>query len=324
MAMALIAGSCSFLQDACANTPIFVYGNRDLLLSFRKTGAGASSSDVEVNIGQASIYYSAVPGSTNIINQYSISQLTNAFDNLDNMSWSVGGCVPLNDTGNGSVPLKTLWVTAPRVDPAVQAAPWVRNGPTTQGTTASKMVSILQNASFYSGTVSANGMNNTASLVAVPVGSSHEYGFFMGAQGTYISTFQGDVENTTPSDFDSAGQPSRSDLYELRPDTTATQPPGKYLGYFELRPTGTMVFVAATGAPAAPLLNVSVNSGVNTISFPTTVGATYTLYYTNAAGLFAPTTTWPFAATNITGDGTIKSFQDTSADANRFYRVKAH
>src|SRR5258708_34940619 len=127
MAMALIAGSCSFMQDACANTPIFVYANRDLMLSFRKTGAdligSTSTNNLEVNVGQASIYYSALPGSTNVISQYSISQLTNAFDSLNDLSWSVGGCVPANDTGNTSVPLKTLWVTAPRVNPVVQAAP---------------------------------------------------------------------------------------------------------------------------------------------------------------------------------------------------------
>src|SRR6266404_584972 len=91
MAMALIAGSCSLLQNACANTPIFVYAKRDLLLSFRKTGADGgttSPNNLEVNIGQASIYYSALPGSTNVISQYTTSQLTNAFDNLNDLTWS--------------------------------------------------------------------------------------------------------------------------------------------------------------------------------------------------------------------------------------------
>jgi len=67
-----------------------------------------------------------------------------------------------------------------------------------------------------------------------------------------------------------------------------------------------------------------VTTAINTISFASTVGATYTLYYTNSAGLTAPTATWPAWPVTITGDGTVKSFQVVSTDASRFYRVSAH
>jgi hypothetical protein len=328
MALLFIASSFSLVQNAAANTPIFVYTNRDMLLCFRKTGAPGgttSPNNLEVNIGQASTYSGAAPGSTITITQITAAQLAAVFDNLNDLSWSVGGCVPVGDAGDSSVPLKTLWVTAPRnIDPATPAAPWTRNGSSTQGLTSGKMNTILANASFYSGSVPADPTSNAPKVVAVPVGGHFEYGFYMGALGNYDNTFQGNVENTTSATFVSEGQPARSDLYELRPDGTGTQPSGKYLGYFELRPNGTMVFVAASTLPPAPMLSISVINGTNTISLATIVGATYTLYYTNSLGLSAPVATWPFVSTNIIGDGSSHSISVYSTDADRFYSIGAH
>jgi hypothetical protein len=324
-AMVVIAGSLSILQNACADTPVFVYTNRDMMLTLRKTGADGGTTganDLEVNIGQASLYYGAA--STVNVSQYTGAQIGGAFDNLNDLSWSVGGMVPISDTGPTNVPIKTIWVTAPRTDPNVQAAPWVRNSSSTQGTTVGEMNSVLGNASFYSGTVAADPLKNTASVVSVPVGGGHEAGAFLGSLGNYKSTFQGDVENTTSPTFVTDGQPSRSDLYELRPDSTGTQPAGKYLGYFELHTDGTMVFVPPSTLPPAPKLTISVSGGTSTISFATTVGATYSLYLTNAAGLTTPILTWPVVSTNITGDGSSHSFQVNSSAANQFYSVVAH
>jgi hypothetical protein len=328
-ALLLIAGSLSLIQTAWAGTPVFVSTNRDLLLCFRKTGAtggSAGPNDLQVNIGQASLYYSAAPGATITLTPFSGLQISAAFDDLSDLSWSVGGCVPtVGDTGDPSVPTRTLWITAPRYDPSIPATPWVRNSPSTQGSTVSQLKSVSDNAKFYSGTVAASSANTTTEVV-VPVGGNHEYGYFVGAFGNYQNTFQGNVENTTPSTFITGSSPSRSDLYELRPDSTGTQPAGKYLGYFELRNNGTVVFVAASTstAPPAPLLSISVNNNLSTISFPTTVGATYTLYYTNAIGLTTPTANWPSLSTNIIGDGTSKSFRVSTTGLSQFYRVQAH
>ena len=324
-----LAGSLAVVNSLQANTPVFVYTNRDLILSFSKTGADGgrtSPNDLEVNIGQASVYYAATPGSTITVSQYNSTQIAAAFDNLNDLSWTVGGCVPLGDTGDASVPFKTLWVAAPRLNPSNMATAWVRDSANAQGTTVAEINSILGNAAFYSGTIAANATNNTPSVIAVPVNSGHEAGAFLGPFGNYKNTFQGDVENTTPPNFITGNTTSRSDLYELRPDSTSTQPAGKYLGYFELRANGTLVFVAAGGStpPPAPVLTITVSNSLQTISFPTTTGASYKLYYTNAVGLLAPTASWPTASTTITGDGTTKSFQDSSTDANRFYRVQAH
>ncbi|SPE58753.1 hypothetical protein SBV1_2810002 [Verrucomicrobia bacterium] len=59
------------------------------------------------------------------------------------------------------------------------------------------------------------------------------------------------------------------------------------------------------------------------ISFGRTNGATYTLYFTNSAGLRQPVAAWPFSPSTVTGDGTTKQFVDPITSANRFYRVVA-
>jgi hypothetical protein len=325
LAALTVAGSFALPHGAEANTNVFAYSNRDLMLCFRKTGytgGSISPNDLEINIGQASIYYGAMPGSVTPINNLSGSQIA-IFDNLNDIAWSVGGCVSLSDNG-GDIPQQTLWVTAPRTDPNVAATPWVRNGSFTQGPTAQKIKSVLDNAVFYSSTVASNSVNNTTTGVVVPTAGGHNYGSFVGTAGTgnYLNTFQGNVEHTNASDFVTAGLPARSDFYELRPDSTGTQPVGKYLGYFEMSTNGTVVFVAAPFP--APILNIQRSGTTDTIQFGTTNGATYTLYYTNATGLTQPLISWPFIGTNVSGDGTTKSFQVDSSDPNRFYSVQVH
>src|SRR5580692_7653592 len=91
-----LAGSCALVQSVLAQG--FTDTNRDLILTFRKTGfdGGSVGSVVfEVDIGQASIYYSAAQGSSIPITAYSsTAQLGTLFDSLNDLSWSVSGCVP--------------------------------------------------------------------------------------------------------------------------------------------------------------------------------------------------------------------------------------
>ncbi len=316
-----IAASFSLLESAQADTAVFLYTNRDLILCFRSTNS--PTVDFEINIGQASIYYNAAAGATVPVTQYTVPQIGGIFAGMDLLNWSVAGCVPATDTSDPGVPVKSLWVTAPRADPAVQSAPWKRNSSSTQGTTAAEINSTFQNAAFYSGTISNNSLNNNATAIVIPVGTGHEAGAFLGTFGNFQNTFQGDVENTTPSDFTTAGVASRSDLYQLDPDATGTQPPGAYLGYFELETDGSMIFVARSVGIPAPTLTATATNGVVTISFPSSIGATYTLHYTNSAGLTTPIRTWPSVSTNITGDGSIKSFQQTITGPDQFYGVGA-
>ena len=79
---------------------------------------------------------------------------------------------------------------------------------------------------------------------------------------------------------------------------------------------------AVTAPPPAPAITAITRTNTTAyVSFTTTSGSfTYSLYYTNSAGLGAATTNWPHAA-SVTGDGSIKTLTDTTTDAARFYRI---
>jgi hypothetical protein len=312
-----LAGSGALVQSVHAQG--FTDKSRDLILTFRQAGGPIV---LEVDIGQASLYYSAAPGSSTPVTAYSASsQLMNWFT-VDGLSWSVGGCVPnAGDSGDASKPARTLWVTDPRINPNTQAAAWVRGSTYTQGGPDSHIVAILDNAQTWANSVAADSVTNTTTAVAIPSGDGDNADGSLGAIGNYLGTFQGDVENTTPSDFDSAGLPSRSDLYELQPGSGA----GAYLGYFELGTDGSMTFYGPVLTFPAPTLSASAdNSGNFYISFPTTANGIYSLSYTNAGGLSAPVSTWPTVGTNIIGDGTIHSFQQAISGPGTFYTVSVH
>jgi hypothetical protein len=101
-----------------------------------------------------------------------------------------------------------------------------------------------------------------------------------------------------------------------------------FVGYFILNVNGTMTFTRASASappppPAPTVVSVRRAANVSTVSFTTTNGANYTLYYTNAAGLTTPASSWPVAGSLI-GNGGTNSLNDTTTDPVRFYRVGAH
>ena len=326
-----VASSFFLLQSVQANTPIFTYGDRDLILCFRKDNAdgmgSTAQSVIEVDVGPAVNYYGAAIGSATTVSQYSASLLNNTsiFDSLNDMSWSVSGCVPYaGDGGDQSIPAETLWVTRPRPGPQAVAAPWVANGANPQSLTASEISSIQFNAGQYSASVSS-GAQNTGTAIVIPVGNAPDFSCdaFLGPQGDFKGRFQGTAETTTPPNFTTAGSlPSRADFYRISPSSGGSHPAGAYLGYFELKSDASMVFYRLAGVP--PTITVTASGNTSTISFPTVSGATYTLHYTNSAGLLNPISAWTTLAGNVYGDGTVKSFQVTTTDANRFYSVQEH
>jgi hypothetical protein len=115
------------------------------------------------------------------------------------------------------------------------------------------------------------------------------------------------------------------DLYRATPTTAYT-----YVGYFTLNtttPSFTFTPSAAPGGPVlppAPTLSIAHSGITNVISFGTTNGATYSLIYTNTAGLSAPRSTWSTLGSPILGAGGSTNFTDTSADPDRVYSIKAH
>ena len=305
---------CSLSQTLSAAP--FTYQARDLILGFRKTGG---SFELEVNVGPASRYYNATPGSSFTISEYTINQLTDSFSDFNDLQWSAAATVRLGDGGDTSIPVSTVWTTRARSDASTQTTPWNRQSSGALAGSSTKIVSIANNAVTYSTTIPAGG-NNTATAVQVQSGDSLSYGVQIGGLGNYSGTFQGNVENTTPDSFTSA---ARSDLYEIRPGSG----PSKYLGYFQLNTDGSMSFTAAGGTatpPPRPLASISRDGNLNVISFTTTNGASYSLRYTNGLGLASSVATWPVKPNVVIGDNGTKSIQDDpGSETDRFYVVEA-
>jgi hypothetical protein len=337
IALAVAAGSLA-LEKASAQP--FVYQPNNLALGFRKTGSFQGTYEAVVNLGQASNYFGAAIGTTITITNFSASQLTpSTFANLNNLSWSVFGYYSGSGLGANypSSAASTLWVTVPRTNNAVRSADATRLTRGQQASARSPISSILANAAYVSGDSGASAYN-TATFVreSIATYSLHLLTVWMGSVvdptvGTLNDTWpEGDLEITTPSSFTTA---VRSDLYEVRPLTDASgNPPDPhtgtsglawYIGYFEFKSNGTMTFTreVASTAPAAVTLNVARTNNVSTISFGSASSVTYKLCFTNSAGLGAAVSTWPSLPGTISGDGTTKSFQDTTTDPVRFYRV---
>jgi hypothetical protein len=323
-------------------------GYGDELAGFRKTGQFAGNYELVVNIGNITNLLTTAPGAQVDISNYSPAQLSDAFpDGFGNLQWSVFASFQNPDpwTNNlGVFPPNSCWYTFARTNVDVQSTPPKRQSYVSQGSLKNKMLGVAQGASSISVGLAVTNADNNSVLVREPVTATEyilttfigdisdpTFGNFGG------STLNFSVENTTPTGFPAI---ARSDLYQSCPASSRTYGPyvdpitgltngaTYFVGYFTLDPSGTMTFTRASTnsvvpPPPPPQLSVG-NSGTTiTISFATTNGATYTLYYTNVAGLSAPVSSWASLGT-LVGDGTTKSFTDAISDAVRFYRVGAH
>jgi hypothetical protein len=181
--------------------------------------------------------------------------------------------------------------------------------------------SISRNAAIY-GSQQPAGPDNTEVGVVIPTGNSLSYGVVIGS-GNFGGSFQGNAEQTTPANFASASDGVRSDFYELRPGSG----PGTYLGYFELRPDGELSLVPAGSIPSVPrptITGFARSGGTNFFTFDTTSNVTYSVLFTNTAGLGAALTNWPAATPAIPGTGQAVIFSEPVSEADRFYVIRAN
>lgn len=118
--------------------------------------------------------------------------------------------------------------------------------------------------------------------------------------------------------------PASDTLWQVLDDNSAPT----RLGSFTLSSGGVLTFNVNAPTPPPPppqILGITRLGDTSTVFFTTTNGSfTYTLYYTNSAGLGGPLSSWPSVPTTVTGNGLTNSLQDTTTDPNRFYRVGVH
>lgn len=314
------AAAALVLTSGLASAAPFLYSPGDLLLAFRLAG---NASDLIVNLGSATNYQARAQGETVPVTRLDASQLTAVFADLGGVSWSVAGAS--RPPGVPEVPLQTLWVTAPRLDPATPAPAWLRKGQFVQGNAASRIDAVGLAAAAWSSGQPA-GPLNTAGATAVPSTGDYALSPLLGAEGDYAGSFQGLVEAVTSADFATAAETvSRADLYELVPGTSAAgtlDQPGRRLGFFELKPDGSLTFNTTRPEPPSPRITAISRAGDRTtISFTTVAGASYRLRRVDASGLTDAISGWT-AGASVAGTGSIASLEDTAADGARFYRIE--
>ncbi len=299
--------------------------NLDAMLCFRET-TESHTFDLEVDLGPITNYVALPIGTTTNITQYTPSQLVDSIGTSDfsGVKFSVTACLRGTPPVNYPVAADTLWATLARQNSALQSTPYNRSSDSFLSSAGAKVYSIGIQAGAYSGGQAA-GSDNTATAVGVPPGSLVAACESYLGSGNLAGTYGSSVETIAPSGFSS---PVIADLYENVPTGSpdplnggATSGKVSYVGFFTFNTDGTMTFTRST---AIPRLTITQNAGINSISFVSVPGVSYTLYETNAAGLTMPRSTWPSLGTINNAVGGVTNFTDASADPNRFYFVGAH
>ena len=335
---AFVAAITALASPHLAHAQFFNYTAKgDLMAGFRKPGVGTY--ELVVNLGNITTFVALTPGTTIPVSGFSPAQLTDAFPNYNNLQWSAFSTFtgPPNSTYAG-YQLNTIWYTVPRSDVNTQTTPPVRL--TGQSFVLSEIDSIGKGAHNTSVNLGTTNADNNAALVRESASDAHNANlsvFIANPQDPTVGDFGGNLpstaENVTPPTFNSA---VRSDLYQsvppgfTDPNSGTTSGAAYYVGYFTFNPGGTMTFTRAStvvqGPPPPPqIVGLTRVGNTSTVFFTTTNGSyTYSLSYTNSAGLGTSVTNWPSAPTTVTGNGLTNQLTDTTTDAYRFYRVSAH
>jgi hypothetical protein len=302
----------------------------DLLVCFRPA---SGSYDLVVDCGSVTAFTNLTVGQKiAITNYYSPSKLS--YTGTNNMYWSA-----LARQANG--PIGNIWVTRPRSSLNTQSTPWPCKSYSTQNGAGSQIDSIGDDAANIAaggdpfGTSPANG--NT--YVVEPEGGSSSGNFYNSysyqmvnkdGYGDLDGNFWGDsggvsLEQSTPANFTTAGQPVRADFYQML--SVSNGLPAKYLGYFELSTNGVLTYTAGpspTVLTAPRIVSFTHTGNTSTIYFTTVSGAyNYTLRGTNSMGLTAAKTNWPAIGSSVAGNGLTNSIVEITTSNPRFYIITA-
>ena len=298
----------------------FTYNSGDVLVCFRNVAT--PNYDLVVDAGPVSTLANLAIGSKVSIS-YTTTQLAKVGTN--NVAWSA--CA-----ANYNYPVSDdTWLTKPRASLNTPTSAFNTGTPGHMSSIAGDIdgnPGLGNDATYISGTVI-----NTATVVAETeaghetladvTGDCYYYWVGLPVAGGTLANFDGDapgvVEQTTPANFSTSGQPVRADFYQLLSRSgTANNTPGKYLGYFEFSTNGVMTYNA--GPPCPAIKAVTRIQTTNTITFTTVAGWTYSLCATNKPS--APHSTWPVVGSS-SSTGASLSLKDVTTSDSRFYLIKA-
>jgi len=113
--------------------------------------------------------------------------------------------------------------------------------------------------------------------------------------------------------------PGSLDFWEV--DATSVypnSPPDKLIGTLTITAGGVLTFTA--GPRATTIQTVARTGSVSAIQFPTVVGSTYSVSFTNKLG--AARANWPVDSTTLVGDGRADTLYHTNSGNVEFYSIQ--
>ncbi len=239
--LAGLAGALLLTGSAHAITAGFA----DLVLGFRATGGQGSGLNLEVNLGQPSLYAGLAPNTSFVVTQLNSLDLVStygaAWDDNTTLSFGIVGAVGSADF-NG-YPARTLWASRPEATPGTPVTPWNAGSADGQQNAGGRITTMYSGApgSLSNGSPTANSLDST--VIANNLGGSWTVQE-NGSAGQSFSRWTPRVRAlfssfpTIPAIYDGTNPYLVVELFELRPDSGA----GTRLGAFGLNPNGQLVF----------------------------------------------------------------------------------
>ena len=226
----------------------------DLILGFRASGGQGSSKNLEVNIGPASNYYGAMPGSF-VVTGLSTSDLVSTYGSgwasRSDLSFGIVGTT--GSVAVGAAPARTIWASRAESTPGTSSAPWLR------GTTFALQLPSNNISSLYAGApgslsnAPAAGSPSSAIIDTALSGSwTAQEDFTPGVSFRYFNPsvlITMDEIPATPAQYDGVNGYAVLDLFEVRPGTAGS--PGTLIGAFGLNDNGQLVFSTSPSVFAA-------------------------------------------------------------------------
>lgn len=249
--LALFAGAACIAPAAHAATS----AEGDLFLGFRATGGTGATKNVVINLGSYSQFTSGSAPTTLSLGTVG-ADLTAIYgaswNTRTDLFWGIAGATSAFNA-MGVEPAKTLFATRARTAPATQSTPWSRQSSTAQGTTLSKVTSMM---SAFNTSAASGGATNGVQQNKTDTNSwgSYQTGGTVAnsgpAPGIAFAAFNPAVDGTPAATLD---------LYRLRP-STASAPAGTagdLLGTLTINASGVVTFTP--GQPFYALNNQSIS-----------------------------------------------------------------
>ena len=276
-------------------------GDGDVLLGFRATGGTGSSTNLVVNIGQASQFTGATGATTVTSLNADLTAIYGAsWATRTDLVWGVIGGTGHTDI-SVSDPAFTIYASRAEATLGTAATAWTRKGTTGQTSTTSQV--DTEKGTLINGTAATAANAITQSASSSPSWTSQQTlgGISFGA---YNPTIEG-----TPA--------QALDFFRMAPSSILT--PGDLLGTFVLGAHGNVSFVPQSGgAPASSLTNSS--SVISVTDAAANSGATsVTVNLTRTGGLEAASVSFStVAGTGANGATSPANFTAISGQTVNF------